>query len=345
MKKIIIIIFIIILITGGIFIFTNSKKSFQEKLIDMGYNEKDANVISTLVNKNDENLILNSKYNTNIVDILTNKNYKEDNLKLYLDYLNENKKAPSNFIINIVNLNLTEYKYSKKLNNLINEKYFIKDNLKRYLNYDKGNANKTVTEVNCNLDYNYYENVQETDLAKDNLMIVNKFYYLKNDFEPEDLVTLDDIYNIGTNNKLRKVAAEAFMKMADAAKLDNISLKNASGYRNYEYQETLYNDYVKRDGKEAADTYSARAGYSEHQTGLATDINQINDAFENTDAFKWLSENAYKYGFILRYPKDKENLTGYKYEPWHYRYVGTTVAKQIYEEDLTFEEYYAYYIN
>ena len=206
-------------------------------------------------------------------------------------------------------------------------------------------ANKTVTEVNCNLDYNYYENVQETDLAKDNLMIVNKFYYLKNDFEPEDLVTLDDIYNIGTNNKLRKVAAEAFMKMADAAKLDNISLKNASGYRNYEYQETLYNDYVKRDGKEAADTYSARAGYSEHQTGLATDINQINDAFENTDAFKWLSENAYKYGFILRYPKDKENLTGYKYEPWHYRYVGTSVAKQIYEEDLTFEEYYAYYIN
>ena len=90
-----------------------------------------------------------------------------------------------------------------------------------------------------------------------------------------------------------------------------------------------------------------RAGYSEHQTGLALDIVTYGasmDTFENTDEFKWLSDNAYKYGFILRYPKGKEKLTGYSYESWHYRYVGKDVAKKIHDLDITYDEYYAYYI-
>ena len=134
----------------------------------------------------------------------------------------------------------------------------------------------------------------------------------------------------------------------------SISLDKDSGFHqdicaayrtDYKYQNTLYNNYVLRDGKEAADSYSARAGYSEHQTGLATDINKVDTSFEKTEAFKWLINNAYKYGFILRYPKDKEEITGYNYEPWHYRYVGKEAAKTITQENLTFEEYYAYYVN
>jgi len=175
-------------------------------------------------------------------------------------------------------------------------------------------------------------------------MLVNKYYYLTEDYEPDDLVTLTSKYNTGVNSKMRKEAANQFMKMSDAATLDNITIKNASGYRSYQYQVNLYNKYVERDGKKAADTYSARPGFSEHQTGLTSDINQIDNSFENTDAFKWLQDNAYKYGFILRFPKDKEDVTGYQYEPWHYRYVGEYVAEKMHDENLTLEEYYAYYV-
>lgn len=231
---------------------------------------------------------------------------------------------------------------------LKNEKYYIEKNLDRYLKYAEINTDlelsKIITDVNSNLDKTKYEDTEKTNTKDDNLMLVNKYYYLTEDYEPDDLITLTSKYNTGVNSKMRKEAAEQFMKMSDAATLDNITIKNASGYRSYKYQVNLYNNYVERDGKKAADTYSARPGFSEHQTGLTSDINQIDNSFENTDAFKWLQENAYKYGFILRFPKDKEDVTGYQYEPWHYRYVGEYVAEKIHDENLTLEEYYAYYV-
>ncbi len=232
-------------------------------------------------------------------------------------------------------------------NSLKEETYYIEANLNRYLAYAKGkdlSASKIVADVNSNLDKKKYEDTTATNVKDDNLMLVNKYFYLTEDYEPNDLITLTAKYNTGRNSQMRKEAANAFMEMSDAATVDNIVIKNASAYRTYKYQVTLYNNYVERDGKTAADTYSARPGFSEHQTGLATDINKIDNSFENTDAFRWLQKNAYKYGFILRFPKDKEDITGYQYEPWHYRYVGTKVAKQIHDENLTLEEYYAYYI-
>lgn len=227
------------------------------------------------------------------------------------------------------------------------EKYYIEEYLHRYLSYSENkeiSASMVIQNVNSNLDKEKYLDTEKTDISVDNLMLVNKYYYLTDDFEPDDLVVLSSKYNSGANSKMRKEAAEHFMEMSDAALLDNISIKNASGYRSYQYQVDLYNRYVERDGKEAADTYSARPGYSEHQTGLTSDINIIDDSFEKTAAFRWLQDNSYKYGFILRFPKDKEHITGYKYESWHYRYVGKKVAKQIHEEDLTLEEYYAFYV-
>ena len=129
--------------------------------------------------------------------------------------------------------------------------------------------------------------------------------------------------------------------MKNDAKNNNINLYIRSGFRSYNTQVSLYNNYVKRDGKAAADTYSARAGHSEHQTGLAADINSLDQSFINTKEGKWLNDNCYKYGFIIRYPKGKESITGYIYEPWHIRYVGTDISSKLYNNGnwITLEEY------
>ena len=133
---------------------------------------------------------------------------------------------------------------------------------------------------------------------------------------------------------------DAFEEMQAAAALDNINLFIASGYRSYDYQVELYDKYVRIDGKEQADTYSARPGHSEHQTGLTADINSADESFDDTPEALWLDKNCYKYGFIVRYPKGKEKYTGYEYEPWHLRYIGKEKAKIIYESGLSLEEYY-----
>jgi len=162
------------------------------------------------------------------------------------------------------------------------------------------------------------------------VLIANKKYPLPKDFAP------------GEN----KEARAAFEKMAQDAKKQGFELVAFSTYRSYEYQATLYNNYVARDGKEKADRYSARPGYSEHQTGLAFDIGEkgredlwLEEAFGESPAGKWLAENAHKYGFILRYPKGKENITGYMYEAWHFRYLGVELATKVKESGLTLEEY------
>lgn len=156
------------------------------------------------------------------------------------------------------------------------------------------------------------------------ILIVNKTYSLPKDYNPGKLNT--DAYN-------------AFEKMKEAASKDNIKLWIASGYRSYTTQDNLYNYYLKNDSKEKVDTYSARPGHSEHQTGYAMDLNIIDSSFEGTPEAIWIEKNCYKYGFIIRYPKGKEQITGYKYEPWHVRYLGEEIAKKVHDSTLTLEEY------
>ena len=156
------------------------------------------------------------------------------------------------------------------------------------------------------------------------ILIVNKTYSLPKDYNPGRLNT--DAYN-------------AFEKMKEAASKDNIKLWIASGYRSYTTQDNLYNYYLKNDSKEKVDTYSARPGHSEHQTGYAMDLNIIDSSFEGTPEAIWIEKNCYKYGFIIRYPKGKEQITGYKYEPWHVRYLGEEIAKKVHDSTLTLEEY------
>lgn len=157
------------------------------------------------------------------------------------------------------------------------------------------------------------------------VLIANKTYGLPSSYAP---------------NGILPEAQAAFNAMkADARNTSKISLEIVSGYRSYAYQNQLYNDYVARDGKAAADTYSARAGHSEHQTGLAMDINNASSGFNNTKEAKWLAENCVKYGFIIRYPQGKENITGYQYESWHLRYLGKELAKEVSDSGLTLEEF------
>ena len=134
-------------------------------------------------------------------------------------------------------------------------------------------------------------------------------------------------------------AKAALDKMFDDAAKEGIKLWVASGYRSYSHQNSLYNNYVARDGVAAADRYSARPGHSEHQTGLAFDVNRLDISFGESREGKWISENGWKNGFILRYMKETEELTGYMYEPWHIRYLGTDAAKRVYESGLCLEEY------
>ena len=141
-------------------------------------------------------------------------------------------------------------------------------------------------------------------------------------------------------------AKSALDTMLASAEKDGFNLIAFSGYRSFEYQTTLYNNYVKRDGVDAADRYSARPGYSEHQTGLAFDIGEkgkedlwLTEEFGESPAGQWLINHANEYGFILRFPKDKEHITGYMYESWHFRYVGVEVANEIKKREITLEEY------
>ena len=181
----------------------------------------------------------------------------------------------------------------------------------------------------------------------DLLILVNKNYHIGADFIPVDLVrpmhcakdrNADSQY-------LTRESFDAFNRLSDDAMKLGYEIVVTTAYRSYNLQSYLYNNYVARDGQAAADRYSARPGTSEHQTGLAADVSspsvgyQLVQAYGDTAEGKWLAENCHRYGFIIRFPLGKENITGYMYEPWHIRYVGTKAAKEIYERDITFEEY------
>jgi len=180
-------------------------------------------------------------------------------------------------------------------------------------------------------------------------VLVNKKRNLPSDYIPDDLVVPDVPFSFSGDSpkkQMRKEAAAALEQLVAGAKKDGVTLKAVSGYRSYKTQQSLFDSYAKKDGIEAANRYSAHPGQSEHQTGLTMDISgdsvqyQLTaDLGEATEGI-WLAEHAADYGFIIRYPEGKENITGYTYEPWHIRYIGADAAKAVYESKLTFEQYF-----
>jgi zinc D-Ala-D-Ala carboxypeptidase len=182
-------------------------------------------------------------------------------------------------------------------------------------------------------------------------LVVNKTRPLNpKDYAPADLVVPAMPLRLNSSQEemhVRAATAKALETMVDAANKQGIKLMLASGYRSYNFQVNLYNGYVKQQGQAEADKQSARPGYSEHQTGMAADLEpvsrtcEVEQCFAGTPEGKWLAANAYKYGFIIRYADGKNKVTGYEYEPWHVRYVGTALAAEMHKDNAaTLEEFF-----
>ncbi len=246
---------------------------------------------------------------------------------------------------------LKEEQYNEIYHNILQQKYFIDKNFEDYVTYKVSHSDvsyeDTIAIVNVHANNGWYNTSFESNIDDGYLVLVNKFYHLNKDYKRVDLEKANLAYAYA-DNQAASIVLENFEQMRDDVFNElNVKLMINSSYRSYENQEAIYNDY-KNISLKYADQYAARPGYSEHQTGLSLDITSWEHpgqkAFTESAEYEWLKNNAYKYGFILRYPEGKENITGYNTESWHFRYVGNEVAKQIYNEGITFDEYYAYYI-
>lgn len=373
--RIIILAIIIGLIIIALFNISNIKTLFNN---NYGYSHdavaifKENNIYDYVIDKKKysktlEVAITSNKFDKKYLDEYLNVNYVEDND--FIDNVNTllNIGYNSNEINTIyenvkdsVDI-ITSKKYNKELVNYFKLDYFNENNLERYMDYendknifdsvydtssliDEYNYEDTVTFVNANLDKEYYTNdINLNNEEAEKLdVIVNKYYKLDKNYVPSDLELINSKFS-ASDQKMRSIAKKAFEDMCEKALNDNIKIYAGSTYRSYDYQLGLYNRYVLKDGFAGAETYSARAGYSEHQLGLAVDIlnGKWDYVSEDDKEYEWLINNSYNYGFILRYPRGSEYITGYMFEDWHFRYLGIELATKVYNSGLTYDEYVA----
>lgn len=266
------------------------------------------------------------------------------------------KKGYSNSDINIIlahgdNEEVKRFSSKDKVKYL-EEFYLIDyaklDNYDRYLNYTNktGEDEKTtVLHVNLNMDKEAYKDaVLVEDFSID--MLVNKYRCLSKDFVPSDLIKINNKYTKSDKLYASRISVNAFIEMYDEALKEGYELFINSAYRSYEEQQDIVDLYLGVYGKNYVDNYVSKPGFSEHQTGLAFDIGSRKvNVFAKSEEYKWMLENSYKYGFIHRFSKRNENITGFRSEPWHYRYVGKDIAKYIFDNNITLEEYYAKFLD
>ncbi len=247
---------------------------------------------------------------------------------------------------------LKEDEYNEVYHNILNQKYFLDKNFEDYVLYQDSHPKATYEDiiaiVNVHADKGWYNVSYDSNVDDGYLVLVNKFYHLNKDYKRVDLENANLAYAYA-DNQAASVVLEHFEQMRNDALAElNVKLMINSSYRSYEDQDYLYNLIRNSKGFEVADARAARPGYSEHQTGLSLDVTSwthpLEEDFKVSPEYEWLKKNCHKYGFILRYPEGKEKITGYNTESWHFRYVGEEVATQIYNEGITFDEYYAYYI-
>lgn len=296
--------------------------------------------------------------------------YKEE----YLDYYKQIKYQNQKNIIKNIN-KLIEKKYSARDISIILahgnddsvskfankekvkylEEFFSYDfakieNYERYVKYmnESGDDEETtVIKVNLDLDKESYQEAKTVN-DKSKLVLANKHHYLGKDYTPDNLVSVPEKYTIDgdSSTKGTKEAVDAAIKMIEAAKKDGLNLLINSGYRSYTDQEETYNTYLSLYGEKYVEKYVVKAGYSEHQTGYAFDFASGNsNIFQQSKEYKWMIQNSYKYGFCYRFLKSKENITEIAHEAWHFRYVGKKAASIIDKDELSFEEYYAIYLD
>lgn len=308
--------------------------------------------------------VLENDYSKTLEEALKSNDFEKDNIDSYLTIEYHEKK---NFIKRINNL--VSKGYSQADINLINEKinddmveklydhelikdiskylafdYFKSDNLFRYIEYYYGDYEEAVLYVNIGLDRDFYEDANViTEFST--TVLANKYNKLDENFEPDNIVQIKSSCSKG-EEYLSKEAQVAFEDMCDAALEDDMHILANSAYRSYENQQEVYDTYLNLYGQNYVDNYVALPGYSEHQTGLALDVAARDyNTFRNSPEYEWMLENAYKFGFILRYPEDKQDITGYKNESWHFRYVGKEIANYIQENGITYDEYYVMFLD
>lgn len=228
--------------------------------------------------------------------------------------------------------------------------HYLKENDARYHAFRTQNPalqyDMVIAYVNANVDIGFYNEIVTVQDPKSITVLVNKNFNLPDRFVP------DDMKNVEGGHKLRTEAAEHYLKMKADIFAAGLKIYIISSYRSYQTQAGKHSNAVINGGLTYADSQYARPGHSEHQTGLAVDVAQRTNfsymtqaQFEETPEYQWLTMNAYKYGFILRYPKEYENIHGFIYEPWHWRYVGVDVATAMYNDGIVmFEEYYGWFL-
>ena len=310
--------------------------------------------------------VLEKDYSKTLEIAINDSNFEKENIDSYFTITYYEKK---NFIkrvnnllkigyttedINNINDKLTDDKveslYEHELIEDISEymkfDYFKSENLYRYIDYYYNDYEEAVVHVNIGLDNEFYTDAKViTEFSEE--VLANKYNKLDETFEPKNLTQIKESCTKGNNAQyLDRIAQAAFEEMCDAAIEKDMHILANSAYRSYKEQQDVYDTYLGLYGKNYVDNYVAVPGFSEHQTGLALDVAAKGyNTFKNSLEYAWMLENSYKYGFILRYPSEKQNITGYKYEAWHFRYVGLEAAKYIYENDITYEEYYVMFLD
>lgn len=288
-------------------------KTNEYAFLQLGYSEEETKIIIDKLSDEEETKVLTYQYNEFIPEFLKCKYFMFKNLDDYLDQV------------------ITK-----------------EDDFFKYHGIEGYNYDDIVGSVNTHTNRDYYTDTYKTDFTKGNGILTNKYYELGGEYAPDDLVDISIKYYYGEAKKIRSEVYEAFKRMWEDAYKEGIYLIIVSAYRDYDSQVRVYNDYQESKGTTYADSIAARPGYSEHQTGLSLDIyskdSTVASTFKNSKAYAWLIDNSYKYGFILRYPDGKKKITGFNYESWHYRYLGVELATKVYNEGITYDEYYAYYM-
>ena len=343
---------VIVLILGFIFI---PRIMNSNKLKDLGYDRKTVSVIDKLDLTKD--IIKNGYYSTYLEESILDESVNPKYLSLYAVRESDRPLQEKHFIL--YNRLLDSGYTNQQVDNLFAKLDFFEispllvfdfqNDLSTYIQ-DCLDHHSTNNEEHFELTNDYYTeytNVKPVDDPSNINMLVNKTYHLSNSMVPPNLTPLSVVY-AAQDVQLSLEAAKAFIEWCDAGINLGIRFYASSAYRPYNYQEDLYNAYTKSMGQEQADALSARPGHSEHQTGLTVDLaasgSEGLSEYVDTPEYTWTSTNCQEYGWILRYPKGKTQITGYEFESWHYRYVGIDTAKAVVESKLTYDEYYCLYL-
>lgn len=320
------------------------------KLAKLGYDKEAVAAIKEY--KLTDTLLENQWYSSHLNSAIKQEDFREDLLEIYLvtDSLNEDDlllydKLSKTYTKEDMIALYADLSFKEMTPLLVFDKV---ETIKEYINDVKANRAQNLEQFVLSGTYlTPYKNTEPVNNPGSVDMLINKHFYLSESYIPGDLVEMSVQY-ASKGVKLSNTAYEPFKEMANAMKAVGLNMYASSTYRDYSYQVELYEDYVKRDGEEVADTFAARPGHSEHQTGLTADLATSSGGlkkFGESKEYQWMIENAHHYGWILRYPVGKECITGYEAEPWHWRYVGKDLAEKVVQSGLSYDEYYMLYLN